>query len=167
MTSRNASGNRFFSAGEKLTRKIVGPRGQARRLDLSDQGGIRTDSDAVQQIKTAVVDEANRLRLDTRPYGDWSQSLLPDLARIAKRERMQLVLFHMPQSSLLENASNTPIRREDARQFRQLARGWGATVVEFPFPVGDEDFPDGLHLRRSESAPFSQALARAWLQQRN
>ena len=80
---------------------------------------------------------------------------------------MQLVLFHMPQSSLLENASNTPIRREDARDFRRLARGWGATVVEFPFHVVDEDFPDGLHLRRSESAPFSQALARAWFQQRN
>ena len=47
----------FFSAGDKLTRKVVGPRGQGRRLDLSDQGGIRTDSDAAQQIKTAVVEE--------------------------------------------------------------------------------------------------------------
>jgi hypothetical protein len=153
----------LFSSGRKLARQLIGERAEITQLDLSEAGGIRTDPDAVQQIHSSVVEAARRMQQDARSFGDWQQSLLPDLVRIADREGMHLVFFRIPQSSLLERASTTPVRLKDADRFRQLAASWGASIVEFPFPVQDNDFPDGLHLRRSQSVPFSKELARHWL----
>src|SRR5262245_47650090 len=153
----------LLSRGRKLTRSLLGTATKQPRLELKQEGGIRTDAEALEQIQTGVVEEARRLQRDTQSYGDWQRSLLPDLVRVADREGMKLVFYRIPQSSLLERASTTPVRLSHAHRFRLMALKWRATIVDFPFQVDDDDFPDGLHLRLSESGPFTRELVRSWL----
>jgi len=164
---RNGVRFRLVDGGTRgVERLLVGLGAAAReheKADLAETGGIRTDVNALEVVRKRAVAQGRRQVSHQQPMRDWDRTVWAELVRFVRAHGGEVVFFRLPLSSVLAAPYMTKIRREDVRAFRRYAGRSGITILEFPFPCTDDEFPDLFHLRRSLSEEFTARLAQAWL----
>jgi hypothetical protein len=151
---------------QQFPRKIITPRTVKPALDdaadLTERGGIRSDKEAVMQLRKDMINVAQEAQANQKPLRAWDQSLLPSLIDLLRRHGMRLVFFEVPQARIFDRAFATPMRIVDQSHFKLTAHRWGVPILTFYFPVTNEDFPDLLHISHKREDEFSRRLAEVW-----
>lgn len=132
-------------------------------VDLSSQGGIRTDEQGVMKTRAFVREWTAVLLKDQKPVACFDESVVKDIVNMVGEHGGHVVFFEPPMSSVDASPWVTEIRRADAKAFQVKALSWGASVIKPDFQAPDNDFPDLLHLRKSRAGQYSEALAGAYL----
>ena len=132
-------------------------------IDLAARGGIRRDPRLIEAAKAKYRRIAREMAVDQHPWRNWDATALPELIEVVRTHGAKLVLFRMVQSSVLAAPLETDVRVADQADFRRWLAKRGLTVIEPEFTATDADFPDLLHLAKSSSGAFTDALVRGWL----
>ena len=134
----------------------------APQADLASEGGIRTNSEEIERIRKAAVDQAGREILDKR-LALWSENVFLEMFRMIRREGGQICFFVMPLHPVQLKVFQTASQSENRRRFLEKMADLGIPVLSPEFSTVPEDFPDIWHLAKSRSKAFTLALARAWI----
>jgi hypothetical protein len=164
----------IFTAGRRAMKEQVVARlvtvhedAEPMDADLARRGGIRRDPKTIERVRALQRQRGRRMLESQMPLRDWDGTALATLSDVVGEHGGHLVLFEMPQSSILTAPMETALRREDRALFEDWARRRGIVILKPDFTTTDEDFPDLLHLAAPKAKAFTKVLADALLAHRS
>ena len=137
------------------------------KTDLSDVGGIRTDSAGIRTVRAAAIEVANKAIEDTTPWVGYGSTILKQVIDLVRESGGTVYLFDMPISETQAAPRLTPQRLREKALFEAEARSWGIPILQTGFQSTDADYPDYWHLSSKRSGEFSRLLASAFLSARS
>lgn len=133
--------------------------------DLSTNGGIRADVMTVQRARVLAVTRSERSLECQRVRSDWNSPVYDALRQLVEQHDGTIVLYDIPQSSSFSRLDHTDIGKSNQEGFRRNITRMHTEILSPSFSYSDSDFPDLWHLRKSRSSEFTEALARAYIQE--
>lgn len=133
------------------------------KTDLSDAGGIRTDSAGILAVRAAAVEVAQMGLADSTPWVDYGSTILKEVIDLVRESGGTVYLFDMPISEIQAVSRLTPQRLREKALFEAEARSWGTPILQTGFQSTDADYPDYWHMSTTRSGEFSRLLAAAYL----
>lgn len=130
--------------------------------DLTDAGGIRTDSAgvALARKRALAATDGNDGHI---PLHDWSTSVWADLHRALQAAGGHLAFFDVPMSSVDRAAFDGPSFNESRMAFAAWREAHRIALLQPSVSFDDTVFPDYYHLATSASASYTQSLAEAFV----
>ena len=131
--------------------------------DLADRGGIRRGAAAIANAREVSLNRTTAMLKNQAPLRPWEGTKLARMIDTVLTNGGNVVFFNMPESTYYARTKDTEIRRADKERFRAWARARHVPIIDPKYEVADEYFPDLLHLAKSKSAAYTEALVQAWL----
>lgn len=147
-----------------IEEKLNLPNQKSKNLDLTNQGGVRTDEAGLSWVREYVQKTAEE-GLKNQKAIDWNTAVVKDLVMFLQNEGAAVYFFRMPVSAAYEKPFLTAQRETDKKNFETKAQAWNCFFLKpvMEPKLKDEDFPDLLHLRSSLAKSFSKELADCYL----
>lgn len=151
--------NRQFM--EDLPTKLLGasPSGQA---DMVQDGGIRTDAQAVENAKRIAQQRTNEASRENKRVDFTDDLVITAICDMVHAAGGEVVFYDVPLISFELDLLAKPDRREQTEEFHQFLEAKGTTVLEPPFQYSDADLPDYWHLAASRRLDYTDALLSAY-----
>jgi hypothetical protein len=130
---------------------------------IVQEGGIRTDEAAVANFQAMARRQAAADLVNQKPV-DWDKIVLKEIVEYIQRHGGKVCFCYIPVGSVMSKPLSTDIRKQDIKDFEDVAKKWGCKYYHPDFqPEGDEDFPDMMHLSEPKSHLYTKALSEAYL----
>ena len=114
-----------------------------------------------QRIREAAILDGQRWTVGTRDV-DWDQTVVATIAETVRAAGGRVVFLTVPLSTPMAIGLRTPIADGNRRRFDDALVRWGATRLDVPVAVTDDDFPDLWHISRQGRDRFTTALISGW-----
>lgn len=144
---------------EKVNDRFDFPAEEGPVADLSNAGGIRTDSAGVALVRKGVKEESREEAVPSQRQ-QWEGSVIASILQLVRSHGGDVIFFEMPESSYQSLKHQPDLYSVRKSTFHQWAQKRGLRLMEFPdFSTTDADFPDLLHMRASRSTEYSRLIS--------
>lgn len=114
-----------------------------------------------QRIRQAAILDGQRWTVGTHEV-DWDQTVVATIAETVRAAGGRVVFLTVPLSTPMSVGLRTPMADVNRRRFDEALVRWGATRLDVPVAVTDDDFPDLWHMSRQGRDRFTTALISGW-----
>lgn len=142
----------------------LAPHAEGAAADMSSEGGIRTDAEAIREVRKKAESFYDRTVANPpAPVDDWDHRVVGDFVRMVHAHGGHVVFFRTPLSSVFKRYFQIPSIQHSAETFDAQAKRWGCPILTVDLPTTDADFPDLWHMRRSLAEEYTRRLMRTWV----
>lgn len=132
------------------------------RMLVIEEGGIRTDEEAIACMIATIIKQAAADENNQSPV-DWRKTVVNDIVQFVQQHGGKMCFCYIPVSTIMLKPLSTPIRQKDIQNFERIAREWGCEYYKPDFHIeSDRDFPDLTHVSASKADEYTKALAEAY-----